>query len=67
MKRLLKAVGQVRYELVGFITEHGDQVNVHDYHQLCRYNIHVLHNNDSVIVKFDATLQQIADWLAEVI
>lgn len=65
-RALLKAVkGAGTYQFKNFQTEYGDIVNAENYHQLCRYCIDA--KDISNINEYDKTLNEIAEWLKEVI
>ena len=65
---LLKKVGQAgNYIFKQFPTEYGEMINPADYHQLCRYAISPAEQNTTYLEKFDNTLNDIKEWLKEVV
>lgn len=65
-RTLLKAIRYAgTYQFKDFQTEYGDTVNTGNYHQLCRYCVDAKNIED--IRAYDSTLNEIADWLKEVI
>ena len=67
-KVLLKAVKKAgTYRFKDFQTEFGETVTPENYHQLCRYCIGIKDNDTKPIEEFDKILNEIAEWLKEVI
>ena len=65
-KVLLKAIRRAgTYQFKDFQTEYGDTVNAGNYHQLCRYCINAKEMNN--VYEYDKTLNEIAEWLKEVV
>lgn len=65
-KELLKAVRRAGiYHFNNFMTEYGETVIPSEYHQVCRYCILPKVNND--LEEFNKTLEEIKDWIGEVI
>ena len=63
---LLKAIRKAgTYQFKNFQTEYGDTVNAENYHQLCRYCVNA--KDIKNIYEYDSTLNEIANWLKEVI
>lgn len=67
-KILLKAVKKAGiYQFRTFQSEYGDTVTPDNYHQLCRYCINIKENDGNPMDEFDIILDEIAEWLKEVI
>ena len=65
-KELLKAVRRAGiYHFNNFMTEYGETVIPSEYHQVCRYCILPKVKND--LEEFNKTLEEIKDWIGEVI
>lgn len=65
-KVLLKAIKRAgTYQFKNFQTEYGDTVNTENYHQLCRYCVNAKDMSD--VYEYDKTLNEIAEWLKEVV
>ena len=67
-RKLLKAVkksGTYRFE--AFQTEFDQTVTAENYHQVCRYCIEEKDKGTVHMEKYDDTLNEIAEWLKEVI
>ncbi len=65
-KVLLKALRRAgAYQFKDFQTEYGDTVNTENYHQLCRYCVNAKDMN--YVYEYDKTLNEIAEWLKEVV
>lgn len=64
--KLLNALNQAgNYSFPPIKTVHSDTVRADTYHQLCRYAIRTVKDDEGLIEKYDNQLQQIADWLGE--
>lgn len=61
----VKKAGIYRFE--NFQTEYDETVTPENYHQLCRYHINVKDGDMEPVNKYDRTLDEIAEWLKEVI
>lgn len=67
-QKLLKQVNQVgTYKFSNFSTEYDQMVSPSDYHQVCRYCVNPKDGKIEYLTKFDNTLNDIKEWLKEVI
>lgn len=66
LEKLLKELGQASvFRFPAAIeTNHGQYVNVEDFHQFCRYGVEAK-NKDGREEKFEEELLKIANWLGE--
>lgn len=65
---LLKAVNQVsNFKFKTFKSEYGDTVTPNEFHQICRYCIETRNGEITYINEFEETLQEVKEWLLEVI
>lgn len=67
-RRLLKEVNQAgNYKFKNFKTEYNEDVTPGNFHQICRYCINPKKGKSEHIKKYEGTLEEITEWLKEVI
>lgn len=67
LQRLLRALGQDRYQFPKIKTVHGGDVNIEIYHQMLRYGIEVRKKDKMDMGLYENELLKVVDWIEEVI